>query len=829
MSSLADKVLRRKSHQSLSVSKSVLQSLSSARGADLLNLAPLSSSTPNARKPPSPSAGVAGLYGLIVGKKCESGNVETLRANVSARNPADSIARRFLVPIDNRTALIALAIVVLAALATYFVYRFAAASQARDLAALTQSTARVKAVSVRSTFMQIQESIFSLRSNLERTGTTDFDALASEALSRQKGLLAVGWIPVTVGNESWKLARLHVAQGANVPTAKVSGLIGTNFASNPAWMKAISISKSLNTGQIAFANFGIGDALIFQAVKSSPPQESAKGYLVLAVAMKTLIDDSLQSAEAPLPADNFQLNVVDMSEGIEPKLLFSAGNMSADPGINANPSTPKANNTLLLQSADFGVLSRVWQVRVQPTAEFSIERASGVLPLVLLLGAGMTALLLGALFVVRRYQAAQGQLQSQPSRHASMSNSNADSDPIADAEKIVSTDLAKPVAVAAIHHASPALAKAAVHDAVTDNELRRLQAEKSNALSSMLGGIAYELHAPLGAVRTNIQKLLDINEQLVTVAEDQARLVQTTQSWKYIPPTAPIAAAPTCAKLDGPAFVKSTAPVTEDLTDSMAGLKLRHPNWQSLEPIDAQPGVQPNVQSLRPAATHQQTSTRIAHPLSMEPVIMPMYDVLDEMKLRDMSADADVVIIEILKGLQQVGDVARSLKDFSRADRNMAAAVDLHQCIDNTLHVAQNVTRNKAEVTKKYGAIPLIQCNPSQINQVIFDLVSNAARSIEGFGRIVISTRAEGETVVIDIADNGGGLSADEAAHIFEPFVAGDESCAGTHSSLATCEQIIRSHEGALSVTSALGAGSTFSIRLPLYGPAKPSETAALT
>lgn len=197
-------------------------------------------------------------------------------------------------------------------------------------------------------------------------------------------------------------------------------------------------------------------------------------------------------------------------------------------------------------------------------------------------------------------------------------------------------------------------------------------------------------------------------------------------------------------------------------------------------------------------------------------VAMKSKETLRELKERDALGEISELVGESTSGLERISEIVRSLKDFSRVDRAQVDAVDLHQGIDSTLIIAQNVTKHKADIVKNYGEIPLIPCSPSQINQVVLNLVSNAAQAIPEFGTITITTRVDGEFVAVDIEDNGSGMSEEVSAQIFKPFFTTKGAGEGTGLGLAICEKIIAAHKGTISVKSEVGVGTTFTIRLPI-------------
>jgi signal transduction histidine kinase len=123
----------------------------------------------------------------------------------------------------------------------------------------------------------------------------------------------------------------------------------------------------------------------------------------------------------------------------------------------------------------------------------------------------------------------------------------------------------------------------------------------------------------------------------------------------------------------------------------------------------------------------------------------------------------------------------------------------------------------KADVVREYGDLPEIECLPSQINQVIMNLVVNAAHAISGKrGTIIIGTGVQGEHVWIRISDTGSGIPASVLPRIFDPFFTTKPIGSGTGLGLSLSYGIIQKHNGTITVESEVGRGTVFLITLPL-------------
>jgi signal transduction histidine kinase len=170
---------------------------------------------------------------------------------------------------------------------------------------------------------------------------------------------------------------------------------------------------------------------------------------------------------------------------------------------------------------------------------------------------------------------------------------------------------------------------------------------------------------------------------------------------------------------------------------------------------------------------------------------------------------------DTLYGLEQIAELVVGLKDFARLDRAMSEEVDLNECIRSALVIARNGIKDKAETILQLGDLPRIPCAPSQINQVLLNLLNNAAQAIEGFGQIVVKTWADESAVFISVRDTGRGMTAEVLARIFDPFFTTKPVGEGTGLGLSISYKIIQDHGGQIRAVSEPGRGTRFLIRLP--------------
>jgi two-component system, NtrC family, sensor kinase len=182
-------------------------------------------------------------------------------------------------------------------------------------------------------------------------------------------------------------------------------------------------------------------------------------------------------------------------------------------------------------------------------------------------------------------------------------------------------------------------------------------------------------------------------------------------------------------------------------------------------------------------------------------------------------------------GLERVASIVRSMKEFSHPAQKEMAPVDLNRAIMATLTVARNEYKYLADLETRLGAIPPVVCHANDINQVVLNIVVNAAHAIadttqpSGRGLITVSTTRLDASVVIAVSDTGGGIPETIRSRIFDPFFTTKEVGRGTGQGLAIAWAAVEKHGGELGFESTLGVGTTFFVRLPIAGPSARSPS----
>lgn len=174
------------------------------------------------------------------------------------------------------------------------------------------------------------------------------------------------------------------------------------------------------------------------------------------------------------------------------------------------------------------------------------------------------------------------------------------------------------------------------------------------------------------------------------------------------------------------------------------------------------------------------------------------------------------LIASCLEGTERVKKIVLDLRSFSRTDDIGFMPTQLRDGIESTLNFLTKQYRDRIRIHRDYEDLPLVECHPSQINQVFMNLLQNAIQSIPDKGDIWIRMESDGEWVKIIIKDNGVGISQDNLNRIFDAFFTTKPVGAGTGLGLSIVYGIIKEHGGAIHVSSEIDHGAEFIVQLPV-------------
>jgi two-component system NtrC family sensor kinase len=204
-----------------------------------------------------------------------------------------------------------------------------------------------------------------------------------------------------------------------------------------------------------------------------------------------------------------------------------------------------------------------------------------------------------------------------------------------------------------------------------------------------------------------------------------------------------------------------------------------------------------------------------------------LYDRAHHVALED---NADLSYIEqhvpaavdrALMGLERVATLVRAMKEFGQHSPEAKAFADLNRAVVTTLTVARSKYHEVADVELELGDLPEVSCHIAELNQVLLQLINNAADAIAeahpppARGLIRIRTWCDATAVMLSVTDNGTGIRDDIRDRIFDPFFTTKPVGVGTGQGLSIARSIIVDrHAGSLTFETVVGGGSTFLIRL---------------
>jgi signal transduction histidine kinase len=211
----------------------------------------------------------------------------------------------------------------------------------------------------------------------------------------------------------------------------------------------------------------------------------------------------------------------------------------------------------------------------------------------------------------------------------------------------------------------------------------------------------------------------------------------------------------------------------------------------------------------------------------------------EEIDLEFLKEDLPKILSSMQVGAERIRGLVQSLRSFSRVDESEMKSVRIHEGIDSSLLILNHRLKSRADrpaiqVVKEYADLPLVECYPSQLNQVFMNLLVNALDALEERDRhrsqqekkenpsqITIATESIGESedgwVRVRIRDNGSGISQQDRERIFEPFFTTKARDKGTGMGLAISYQIVvEKHHGSIQCNSQPGEGTEFVLEIPI-------------
>ena len=197
-------------------------------------------------------------------------------------------------------------------------------------------------------------------------------------------------------------------------------------------------------------------------------------------------------------------------------------------------------------------------------------------------------------------------------------------------------------------------------------------------------------------------------------------------------------------------------------------------------------------------------------------------------ELPALDDDLNAAVTSILSGAKSIARIVGAMREFSRSDAPEMRPADLNRAIRATLEVVRHEYRDVADVELGLGDLPQVHCHVGEIQQVLANLIVNAAHAIDrrepktqGIIRIEsLHDRARGR-VEISVSDNGIGIPPENRDRVFDPFFTTKPVGRGTGQGLAIAHNVVARHSGLLTFDSTPGVGTRFLVSLPIRGPVR--------
>jgi signal transduction histidine kinase len=348
----------------------------------------------------------------------------------------------------------------------------------------------------------------------------------------------------------------------------------------------------------------------------------------------------------------------------------------------------------------------------------------------------------------------------------------------------------------------PELAKRLVGlmaDRIRETTRIEQQRDRLAGLGKLSAGLAHELNNPASAAKRATSQLREILKKIKSASLELGRRDLTSAQRAEIEKLET-----SFIQSDGTPPDALTASDLEERVDSLLRSHGQNDLWQLAADL-AKRNIKPEALESLFAALDADTARAALVRIAASVEIAGLLD-------------------EIESSTSRISDLVCAIKEYTYMDQSPLQNVDIVKSLETTLTILNHKLKRGIVVQRDYQKIPLlVNSFGSELNQVWTNIIDNAIDAMGGKGELRVRTYRESGRVVVEIGDNGPGISPEVEAHIFEPFFTTKGVGQGTGLGLDTVQRIVKKHKGSIHVNSEPG-DTRFQVWLPLAEPSMPAD-----